>query len=184
MVLDEITLFKGATIFRNFYNYIGPELFFKGLRNLIKHKLGKLITFSDFKASYQNLTEERDLKINPISYIEPFITYSGINELKVNYSLNEENKVASCTVNQSSNSILDIYYYFNTNITVIYEDGSEETFLEVNINNTASFNISKLVGIKKPAVILLNSDDISYFRQIFSVEEVNYLLKNTNVSIY
>jgi aminopeptidase N len=177
-----VTFYKGTNIIRNFYNYIGPELFFKGLRNLLKQFSGKNVNFSNFKEIFSNLTSERDLKINPTAFIEPFLTKNGVNELKFEMNLENTVKISKASIIQKSTNLNETFYNFNTNITAVYDDLTEKTFFEQSILNQEVSEFKELNGSTKPAVVLLNHDDISYFRQIFSQNEVEFLIKNGYVS--
>ena len=155
-------------------------MFFKGLRNLFKQNVNKTVTYKDFCNIYNCLAEERDMKVNVIDYIHPFLTKNGVNELSVNMSVNED-KIEKCSIKQTCTNLNDVYYNFNTNILLIYENSTEEELKEINILNSTENELKELVGKNQPAVILLNSGDYCYFKQNFSAKEVEFLMKNTNV---
>lgn len=182
--MDSITFFKGTNIIRNFYNLTGPELFFKGLRAIVKKHSGGLITYNDFKEIYNNLYKERDEKVNAIEIIDPFITKNGINELSISFEYDNNEKVTKSTINQKFDLCFDNYYNYRTNLLVIFADGSEKVFLDVNVSNSPSTEIKELIGLSKPKVVLLNSEDICYFRQAFTSEEVDFLINNINVRFF
>lgn len=184
-VFDSITFFKGTNIIKNFYNYLGPELFFKGLRNLLKKNTGGTVNYEKFKEVYSSLSTERDSKLNPVEFLDPFIVKNGINELSCNYTV-EGDKITMCSVTQSSsklNQLNQVLYQFNTNISVINRDFSEKNFFSVSIPSQETSEIKELVGLKKPAIILLNHGDSSYFRQIFNAQEVDFFCANGHVRV-
>lgn len=121
------------------------------------------------------------MKIDPVAFIEPFLIKNGVNELKCEITL-DNGKITKTNINQKSTNLNEVFYNFNTNITVLFEDFTEKTFFEQSINNQENTELKELNGLSKPAVVLLNNDDISYFRQIFNKEEVEFLIANSHVS--
>ena len=89
-LLDAVTFFKSANIIRNLYSVAGPELFLKGLRNMLIKYSGKNINYEQFIEIYSGLAKERDMLENPSDLLSSFILNHGINELNVNFELEEE----------------------------------------------------------------------------------------------
>ena len=191
-LLDAVTFFKSANIIRNLYSVAGPELFLKGLRNMLIKYSGKNINYEQFIEIYSGLAKERDMLENPSDLLSSFILNHGINELNVNFELEEEknennevvasNKIKRCVIQQrrpDSNS--NTYYNYKTKVYIIHNDNTEE-ILNINIKNEEFSYITELEGKQKPKLVLLNKEDNCYFRQIFSTEEINFLLLNADVS--
>lgn len=144
------------------------------MKNLFKNNNGGTINYEKFKESYQNLSNEREYKLDPIKFIEPFILKSGINQIECFYELENET-ISKCYIQQTSNKIMHIHndYNYITDICVIGADDSETILKDVKIFNN---EITELKGVKQPKSIILNINDTSYFVQKFSASELEYLM--------
>lgn len=180
---DAVTFFKGANVIRNLYTISGPELFFKSLRNMLLKYSGSTINYSEFKTVFESLIAEREIKDDPMSVIEPFILKNGINELSIEINLDERNEfITSCIVNQKCTNFNTNYYHYKTKFLIVNSDGQTEE-LDIIIPSKQSSTINELIGKKNPQLILMNKDDICYFRQIFRDEEIEYLIKSGSEAI-
>lgn len=141
---------------------------------MFKNNKGSTINYNKFKETYQNLSNEREYKTDPIKFIEPFILKSGINQIECCYELENE-KITKCFIKQTSNGFMNVHsdYNYITDISVIESDGNERIFKDVKILNN---EIAELVGMKKPRCVILNINDSSYFIQKFSDSDIEYLM--------
>lgn len=178
-MFDSLTFFKGGSIFRYLYTIQGPELFFKGLRNLLRKYSGTSITYKELKEIFMVLEEEREIKNSQFLEIEPFLLNNGINELSYEIQTKKDtDEIESFIISQKPKGFNQILYNYKVNILLIYNDKEEEC--EVSIENKDVTLINKLKGKKKPVAVLLNKDDICYFKQVFSFEDTVFLTKNIN----
>lgn len=84
---DEITVYKGASILKNFLSIAGKETFFDGLKIFLNKFGNKNSNFNDLKDIYLDLLKKSPSELNPIMVIEPFIVKEGMNRLSLVFNL-------------------------------------------------------------------------------------------------
>lgn len=179
---DYITFFKGANLIRNLYSITGPELFNKALRNYFKKYSFGNTDYSNLKEIFDNLISERDIKENPLNLIEPLLKNSGITKLSVDYT-SQNGKIQKCQVNQNSSSeYMPVYYQFRTSVVLIY-DTYQDIYPEITIKSSEKDDLDILVGKNQCRAILLNNEDVCYFRQTFSEDEISFFVEKAYVIV-
>lgn len=180
--LDAITFFKSASIVKYVYTLIGPELFLKGLKHVFGLYSGKSINSRQILDIFNNLAKERDMTQNPSILIEKMISNIGINDLQIMIEYNDLHKdktIKSISIKQVLKDSNSSYYNFKAKLLLIDENNVKRV-INIDIKDEEYTNIKELEGFKQPKFILLNKDDICYFKQIFSNEDINYICTMSN----
>ncbi|MDX3689737.1 aminopeptidase N [Streptomyces europaeiscabiei] len=164
---DGITYAKGASVLKQLVAYVGQDEFFRGVQAYFKaHAYGNT-RLSDLLGSLEE-TSGRDLKAWSKSWLET----AGINVLRPEIGTDEQGVVTSFAIRQEAPALpagakgeptlrphriaVGLYELDETSGKLIRDERIE---LDVDGELTA---VPQLVGRRRPAVVLLNDDDLSY----------------------
>ncbi|WP_327345749.1 aminopeptidase N [Streptomyces europaeiscabiei] len=173
---DGITYAKGASVLKQLVAYVGQDEFFRGVQAYFKaHAYGNT-RLSDLLGSLEE-TSGRDLKAWSKSWLET----AGINVLRPEIRTDEHGVVTSFAIRQEAPALpagakgeptlrphriaVGLYELDETNGKLIRDvgvppaEGWGRIELDVDGELTA---VPQLVGRRRPAVVLLNDDDLSY----------------------
>ncbi|MET9879209.1 aminopeptidase N [Actinacidiphila glaucinigra] len=162
---DGITYAKGASVLKQLVAYVGMDAFFTGVQAYFKRHAWKNTRLTDLLSALEE-TSGRDLK----TWSKKWLETAGINILRPEIETAADGTITSFAVRQEApalpagakgESILRPH-----RIAVgAYElqDGKlvrvQRVELDVDGELTA---VPELTGVKRPAVVLLNDDDLSY----------------------
>lgn len=179
IAFDNITYYKGASVLKYFYYICGHELFFKALKNFVDKFKNKNANYEQFKEILRSLTEARDIT-SPLSVIEPFLDNFGVTRLETEVNA-VNNNISEFKIFQKicQHATPAKYYKHRMNVLFMYSNGTEQIFNEIEIDNTFETRITKLEKLEKPAAVVLNSGDWSYFKQSFDHTSLGYLVENS-----
>ncbi|CAO0833436.1 Aspartate-semialdehyde dehydrogenase [Streptomyces microflavus] len=163
---DGITYAKGASVLKQLVAYVGKDAFFQGVQAYFKaHAFGNT-RLSDLLGALEK-TSGRDLK----TWSKAWLETAGINILRPEIETDENGHVTSFTVLQEApalpagakgeptlrpHRIAVGCYDLNADGKLVRTDRIE---LDVDGERTS---VPDLVGKARPAVVLLNDDDLSY----------------------
>ncbi|WP_149830437.1 aminopeptidase N [Streptomyces tailanensis] len=164
---DGITYAKGASVLKQLVAYVGMDEFFRGVQAYFKaHAYGNT-RLSDLLGALEE-TSGRDLK----AWSKAWLETAGINVLRPEIDTNENGVITSFAIRQEAPDLpagaKGVPTLRPHRIAVgLYElDGdsgklvrAERVELDVDGELTA---VPQLVGKRRPAVVLLNDDDLSY----------------------
>lgn len=162
---DGITYAKGASVLKQLVAYVGQDEFFKGVQAYFKaHAFGNT-RLSDLLGALEE-TSGRDLK----TWSKAWLETAGINILRPEIEVAEDGTITSFAVRQEAPALpagakgeptlrphrIAIGLYELQGGKLVRTDRIE---LDVDGELTP---VEALVGTKRPAVVLLNDDDLSY----------------------
>ncbi|MFC9507133.1 aminopeptidase N [Streptomyces sp. NPDC057002] len=164
---DGITYAKGASVLKQLVAYVGEDEFFRGVQAYFKaHAFGNT-RLSDLLGSLEE-TSGRDLK----AWSKAWLQTAGINVLRPRIETDAEGVVTSFAISQEAPALpagakgeptlrphriaVGLYELDDASGKLVREERIE---LDVDGELTA---VPQLVGKRRPAVILLNDDDLSY----------------------
>ncbi|MEU4119818.1 aminopeptidase N [Kitasatospora sp. NPDC028055] len=162
---DGITYAKGASVLKQLVAYVGQDAFFEGVRAYFKRHAWGNTRLSDLLGALEEASG-RDLKAWSKSWLET----AGINVLRPSVVLNTDGEIESFTVLQEAPALpagakgeavlrphrIAIGFYELVDGSLVRTDRIE---LDVDGPRT---EVPELVGRHRPAVVLLNDDDLSY----------------------
>ncbi|WP_405766774.1 aminopeptidase N [Actinacidiphila glaucinigra] len=162
---DGITYAKGASVLKQLVAYVGTDAFFTGVQTYFKRHVWKNTRLADLLSALEE-TSGRDLK----TWSKKWLETAGINILRAEIETDADGTITSFAVRQEApalpagakgESILRPH-----RIAVgAYElqDGKlvrvQRVELDVDGELTA---VPEFTGVRRPAVVLLNDDDLSY----------------------
>ncbi len=164
---DGITYAKGASVLKQLVAYVGMDEFFRGVQAYFKRHAYGNTRLSDLLGALEE-TSGRDLK----TWSEKWLQTAGINVLRPRIETDANGVVTSFAIRQEAPALptgakgeptlrphriaVGLYELDDDSGKLIREERIE---LDVDGELTA---VPQLVGKRRPAVILLNDDDLSY----------------------
>ncbi|MPY62614.1 aminopeptidase N [Streptomyces spongiae] len=164
---DGITYAKGASVLKQLVAYVGQDEFFRGVQAYFKaHAYGNT-RLSDLLGALEE-TSGRDLK----TWSKKWLETAGINVLRPEIETDEHGVITSFAIRQEAPALpagakgeptlrphriaVGLYELDDDSGKLVRDDRVE---LDVDGELTA---VPQLVGRRRPAVFLLNDDDLSY----------------------
>ncbi|WNZ11405.1 aminopeptidase N [Streptomyces sp. 11x1] len=164
---DGITYAKGASVLKQLVAYVGQDEFFRGVQAYFKaHAFGNT-RLSDLLGALEE-TSGRDLK----AWSKAWLETAGINVLRPEIETDEHGVITSFAIRQEAPALptgakgqptlrphriaVGLYELDDDSGKLVRDERVE---LDVDGELTA---VPQLVGTRRPAVVLLNDDDLSY----------------------
>jgi aminopeptidase N len=156
---DGITYAKGASVLKQLVAYVGREPFLAGIHEyFVKHGHGNT-TLSDLLVELE-ATSGRDLT----AWSEQWLETAGVNTLTPEIETDEGGWITAFTINQSGAEGYPASRPHRLAVGFYELDGERlvrtERF-ELDVDG-ASTDVPELVGKRRPALVLLNDDDLAY----------------------
>ncbi|MGW1148806.1 aminopeptidase N, partial [Streptomyces sp. NPDC002454] len=176
---DGITYAKGASVLKQLVAYVGQDAFFAGVQQYFKRHAYGNTRLSDLLGALEE-TSGRDLK----NWSRQWLETAGINVLRPEIETDGDGVITSFAVRQEAPALPVGAKGEPTlrphRIAVgLYSpdaDGKlvrvERVELDVDGELTA---VEQLVGVRRPAVVLLNDDDLSYAKVRLDEESLGYV---------
>ncbi|MER7843592.1 aminopeptidase N [Kitasatospora sp. NPDC096077] len=162
---DGITYAKGASVLKQLVAYVGQDAFFEGVRAYFKRHAWGNTRLSDLLGALEEASG-RDLKAWSKSWLET----AGINVLRPSIVLNTDGEIESFAVLQDAPALPagakgEAVLRPHRIAIGLYElvDGSlvRTDRIELDVDGPRT-EVPELVGRHRPAVVLLNDDDLTY----------------------
>lgn len=157
---DGITYAKGASVLRQLVAWVGQEEFMAGVRSYFgKHAWGNT-ELKDLLSELE-VSSGRDLSEWSAKWLET----AGVNTLRPEITMAEDGTIAGFSVLQSA---VEAYPTLRPHRAAIgfYDldaDGKLSRTHRVELDiDTERTEVSELVGMKRPALVLVNDDDLAY----------------------
>ncbi|MEU6841356.1 aminopeptidase N [Streptomyces sp. NPDC046716] len=165
---DGITYAKGASVLKQLVAYVGMDEFFQGVQAYFKRHAFGNTRLSDLLGALEE-TSGRDLK----SWSKAWLETAGINILRPEIETDEHGVITAFAVRQEAPALpagakgeptlrphrIAIGFYD-------LDDSSGKLLrgerVELDVTAGESTQVPQLVGKHRPAVVLLNDDDLSY----------------------
>ncbi|MEV7602357.1 aminopeptidase N [Kitasatospora sp. NPDC089797] len=162
---DGITYAKGASVLKQLVAYVGQDAFFEGVRAYFKRHAWGNTRLSDLLGALEEASG-RDLKAWSKSWLET----AGINVLRPSLVVNTDGEIESFAVLQDAPALPagakgEAVLRPHRIAIGLYElvDGSlvRTDRIELDVDGPRT-EVPELVGRHRPAVVLLNDDDLTY----------------------
>ncbi|MEV0252984.1 aminopeptidase N [Streptomyces sp. NPDC050732] len=177
---DGITYAKGASVLKQLVAYVGEDEFFRGVQAYFKRHAFGNTRLSDLLGALEE-TSGRDLK----TWSKKWLETAGINILRPVVDVDTSGVITSFAVKQEAPALpegakgeptlrphriaIGFYDLDDTSGKLVRTDRVE---LDVDGELTA---VDALVGKRRPAVILLNDDDLSYAKVRLDAESLAFV---------
>jgi aminopeptidase N len=162
---DGITYAKGASVLKQLVAYVGMEEFYKGVRTYFKRHAWGNTRLTDLLTALEE-TSGRDLK----AWSKAWLETAGINVLRPQIELDAHDRIAAFHIKQEAPALPQgakgepVLRPHRIAIGV-YErrEGKLVRTERIELDVTGELTeVPQLVGQHRPAVVLLNDDDLSY----------------------
>ncbi|MFC3577425.1 aminopeptidase N [Streptomyces yaanensis] len=177
---DGITYAKGASVLKQLVAYVGMDEFFKGLQAYFKRHAYGNTRLSDLLGALEE-TSGRDLS----TWSKKWLQTAGINILRPEVETDAAGVVTSFAIRQEAPALpagakgepvlrphriaIGLYELDDESEKLVREDRIE---LDVDGELTA---VPQLTGRRRPAVFLLNDDDLSYAKVRLDEESLRFV---------
>ncbi len=156
---DGITYAKGASVLKQLAAYVGREPFVQGVANYFKKFEFKNAVLGDLLTELE-ATSGRDLKAWSAQWLET----AGVNTLRSEISEDAEGKISSFKVLQSAHpgwpTIRD--HRMGIGFYSLQGESLKRThYIELDVTGACT-DVSELVGLDRPDLVLLNDEDLAY----------------------
>ncbi|MEV7128856.1 aminopeptidase N [Streptomyces sp. NPDC093260] len=182
---DGITYAKGASVLKQLVAYVGMDEFFRGVQAYFKRHAFGNTRLSDLLGALEE-TSGRDLK----TWSKKWLETAGINILRPEIETDADGVITSFAVRQEAPALpagakgeptlrphriaIGLYDLDETTGKLVRaEDGRIE--LDVDGELTA---VPQLAGRRRPAVVLLNDDDLSYAKVRLDEESLAFVTEH------
>ncbi|MGW4275439.1 aminopeptidase N [Streptomyces seoulensis] len=181
---DGITYAKGASVLKQLVAYVGMDEFFRGVQAYFKRHAFGNTRLSDLLGALEE-TSGRDLK----TWSKKWLETAGINILRPEIETDADGVITSFAVRQEAPALpagakgeptlrphriaIGLYDLDGNGKLVRAEDGRIE--LDVDGELTA---VPQLAGRRRPAVVLLNDDDLSYAKVRLDEESLAFVTEH------
>jgi aminopeptidase N len=156
---DGITYAKGAAVLKQLVAWVGEDKFLAGLSQYFKKHAFKNTELKDLLVELES-TSGRELK----SWSKLWLETAGVNTLKPELSVSEHGTITHFVIQQSAiesqptirphRMAIGFYDLIDGKLTRVNR-------FELDVDGERT-HVSQLVGLKQPALILLNDGDLAY----------------------
>ncbi|MGP3772193.1 aminopeptidase N [Streptomyces sp. SDT5-1] len=181
---DGITYAKGASVLKQLVAYVGMDEFFQGVQAYFKRHAFGNTRLSDLLGALEE-TSGRDLK----SWSKAWLETAGINILRPEIETDANGVITSFAVRQEAPALPEGAKGEATlrphRIAIGFYDLDEQSGkllrgerVELDVTASESTQVPDLVGKRRPAVILLNDDDLSYAKVRLDEESLAFVVQH------
>jgi aminopeptidase N len=172
---DGITYAKGASVLRQLAAYVGREAFDSGVAAYFKKFAFKNAVLSDLLSELE-VTSGRDLKAWSAQWLET----AGVNTLRSEIDQDAAGNISGFKILQSAPAEWPTIRDHRMGIG-FYElvDGrlARTHYVELDVSGAVT-DVTELVGLKRPALILLNDGDLAYAKIRLDEKSWKFALEN------
>ncbi|SDK98901.1 aminopeptidase N [Streptomyces indicus] len=180
---DGITYAKGASVLKQLVAYVGMDEFFSGVQAYFKAHAFKNTRLSDLLGALEE-TSGRDLK----AWSKAWLETAGINILRPHIETDANGTITSFAVRQEAPALpagakgeptlrphriaIGLYDLDDASGKLVRSDR-----IELDVDGEIT-EVPELVGRHRPAVILLNDDDLSYAKVRLDAESLRHVTQH------
>ena len=174
---DGITYAKGASVLKQLVFYVGRDKFFQGINNYLNKHAYANATLADLLAELE-LTSGRDLKAWSAQWLEQ----SGINTIATEVQENEDGTIRQLVLRQSAPAEHPVLRAHRLAVGFYNEDPATGRIVrtdqfELDVDGETTV-VEAAAGKTRPALILVNDDDLTYTKLRFDDQSLKFAAEN------
>jgi len=179
---DGITYAKGASVLKQLASYVGVEAFLAGLRDYFRDHAYGNTTLADLLAVLER-SSGRDLA----DWSKLWLETTGISTLRPEFTLDAEGKYASFAITQSAPTEIATSNTLRPHRLAVglYDEVAGKlvrtTRIELDVAGDRT-DVPELVGVAKPAVLLVNDEDLTYCKLRLDEDSLAYLRRDGGIA--
>ncbi len=161
-LFDSITYWKGASVLKQLYYFLGEEVFRGGIQAYFNKFKGKNTELNDFigcmKSALSSHKKEEDLDY----WMDLWLTKKGVSQLKPEVKF-FNNLITDFNVIQTASTYGDNVCRMHRLDIALYDESFTETIIpSVYVAPQPSCSIKTVMGFPKPYAVLLNVNEYTY----------------------
>jgi len=180
---DMITYYKGSSILKQLYNFIGFDNFSTGLKEYFSKYAWENTEFDQFIDSMTdavNNAKDSDKTHDLKALCHSWLKKSGLTEIELNMQVDNNNILTGLEIKQTAS--LPEHNNLQThkcNLLFVYEDGNKTLTGQI-ISPQTITNVTNNVFVGQPApkAIIVNEGDHAYFKWLIDRRSLDYLRTN------
>ncbi|MGW2544052.1 aminopeptidase N, partial [Kitasatospora sp. NPDC001574] len=166
---DGITYAKGASVLKQLVAYAGSEAFFEGARRYFKRHAFGNTELGDLLDILEE-TSGRDLK----SWAAAWLQTAGVNALTPEVTVDAEGRITELAIHQDGEVLRP--HRIAVGLYDRDADGALVRTRRIELDVTeARTVVAEATGLARPALVLLNDDDLTYCKIRFDAESLETL---------
>ncbi|MBW3091603.1 aminopeptidase N [Bifidobacterium sp. 82T10] len=174
---DGITYAKGASVLKQLVFYVGREKFFKGINAYLNKHAYSNATLADLLSELE-LTSGRDLKAWSAQWLEQ----SGINTIATEVETAADGTIESLVLKQSAPIEHPVLRAHRLAVGFYDEDPATGKIMrtdrfELDVDGEETV-VAAAAGKQRPALILVNDDDLTYTKLRFDDASLKFATEN------
>ncbi len=167
---DGITYAKGASALKQLVAWVGEDEFMAGLRHyFVRHAFGSS-EFGDLLGALQE-TSGRDLG----PWAQEWLRTSGVNTLSADFEVDQDGSFSSFAVVQTAEPATPTLRRHRIGVGLYDRDDAgrlvRRTAVECDVTGPRT-DVSKLLGMQQPDLLLLNEGDLTYAKVRFDTRSL------------
>ncbi|MFF7364741.1 aminopeptidase N [Streptomyces sp. NPDC008125] len=156
---DGITYLKGASAIKQLVSHVGRANFVEGVRRYVRRHAWRNTRLVDLLSALEE-TSGRDLG----AWSEEWLETAGVNTLRLEYTCDDQGVLTSCAVLQEAPAAHPVTRSHRVAVG-LYGHSPEGLVrhhrVELDVRGERT-EVAALVGLERPALLLLNDDDLTY----------------------
>ncbi|NMN00167.1 aminopeptidase N [Bifidobacterium sp. DSM 109958] len=173
---DGITYAKGASVLKQLVAYVGRDKFFEGINHYLTKHAYSNATLADLLAELEE-TSGRDLKAWSAKWLEE----SGINTIAPEIDVDDDGVITSLKLRQSAPAEHAVLRPHRLALG-FYNPGEDGTVtrtdrIELDVDGEIT-DVPEAVGKQRPALLLINDDDLTYTKIRFDEDSEEFAARN------
>lgn len=174
---DGITYAKGASVLKQLVAYVGRERFFEGIHNYLGKHAYANATLADLLAELEE-TSGRDMKAWSAKWLEE----AGITTITPSLETADDGTIASLTLTQSAPADHPVLRPHRLALGFYNEDPATGSIvrterIELDVDGEST-DVAAAVGKARPALLLVNDDDLTYTKIRFDEQSLAFAEEN------
>ena len=174
---DGITYAKGASVLKQLVFYVGRERFFEGINSYLNKHAYSNATLSDLLDELE-ITSGRDLKAWSAQWLEQ----SGINTITTEVEENEDGTIKRLALRQTAPAEHPVLRAHRLAVGFYNEDPQTGRIVrtdrfELDVDGELTI-VEEAAGKTRPALILVNDDDLTYTKLRFDDKSLKFAADN------
>lgn len=172
---DGITYAKGASVLQQLVAYVGREAFFEGIKVYFKKHAWKNTELLDLLTELEK-TSGRDLT----HWTKVWLEESGVNLMRPMVETDAENTVTAFAVKQekfSEGASIRPHRLVVSGYDLVDGKLERTTRVELDVDKEETI-IDEFVGKKRPNIILINDEDLTYSKVRMDEESLSFAIEN------
>lgn len=174
---DGITYAKGASVLKQLVFYVGRERFFEGINSYLNKHAYSNATLNDLLDELE-ITSGRDLKAWSAQWLEQ----SGINTIATEVEENEDGTIKRLALRQTAPAEHPVLRAHRLAVGFYNEDPQTGRIVrtdrfELDVDGELTI-VEEAAGKTRPALILVNDDDLTYTKLRFDDKSLKFAADN------